>query len=104
MSDVSVHARPRRRTDGGEATGTKGDERVVGCWAGCRKRSHHPEEPGGRVEKGRTRRCAMSEGGGGEEAEDRRRRQGGREEGTALRSGGREGEASAREREGGQTG
>lgn len=57
MSDVSVHARtPRGRTDGGErerkrALRGEGEGRVVGCWAGCRKRSHHPVEPGGRVEK-----------------------------------------------------
>lgn len=96
-SDVSVHARS-------EARG--GQEGVGSCWAGCRERSHHPEEPGGgRAEKGRTRRCATSEGGGVERERRRGERRRGRGEGE---KGGRKGTAPpgwrGGEREGGQTG
>lgn len=97
MSDVSVHAHSKKEDGWGEGEGAQGDGRVVGCWAGCRKRSHHPVEPDGRVEK-EGKDTAMCDVG-------RRRGRSGtdgekeEEEGTApLRWRG------PKEREGGQTG
>jgi len=98
-SDVSVHARSTVRGRGGCSS----------CWAGCRERSHHPGGADGRAEKGRTRRCAMSEGDGEEWDRRRGERRGGRGGGRGGEGkGGGKGTAPpgwrGGEREGGQTG